>query len=140
MKYSDIEKLKEAGLITAEQQRQIVEHFKLKEDGSQFLTIICFVGAVLVACGVILLIAANWGEIPRGVKIAAGLLLMLGAHGGGWYLREVNGQYRKSGEALHLVGSGFFLANIGLIGQIYHLRSEERRVGKECRSRWSPDH
>src|SRR5215204_6611909 len=21
-----------------------------------------------------------------------------------------------------------------------HLRSEERRVGKECRSRWSPDH
>jgi uncharacterized membrane protein len=121
MKYSDIEKLKEAGLITAEQQRQIVEHFKLKEDGSQFLTIICFVGAVLVACGVILLIAANWGEIPRGVKIAAGLLLMLGAHGGGWYLREVNGQYRKSGEALHLVGSGLFLGNIALIGQIYHL-------------------
>src|SRR5256885_4489549 len=23
---------------------------------------------------------------------------------------------------------------------IYHLRSEERRVGKECRSRWSPYH
>src|SRR5688572_24806267 len=22
----------------------------------------------------------------------------------------------------------------------YHPRSEERRVGKECRSRWSPDH
>ena len=21
-----------------------------------------------------------------------------------------------------------------------HIRSEERRVGKECRSRWSPDH
>ena len=121
MKYSDIEKIREAGLITAEQQRQIVEHFKLKEDGSKFLTIICFVGAVLVACGVILLIAANWGEIPRGAKIAAGLLLMLGAHGGGWYLREVNGQYRKSGEALHLVGSGLFLGNIGLIGQIYHL-------------------
>jgi uncharacterized membrane protein len=79
------------------------------------------VGAVLVACGVILLIAANWGEIPRGVKIAVGLLLMLGAHGGGWYLREVNGQYRKSGEALHLVGSGLFLGNIALIGQIYHL-------------------
>ena len=22
----------------------------------------------------------------------------------------------------------------------YHMRSEERRVGKECRSRWSPYH
>jgi uncharacterized membrane protein len=46
---------------------------------------------------------------------------MLGAHGGGWYLREVNGQYRKNGEALHLVGSGLFLGNIALIGQMYHL-------------------
>ena len=26
------------------------------------------------------------------------------------------------------------------INQAYHLRSEERRVGKECRSRWSPYH
>ena len=24
--------------------------------------------------------------------------------------------------------------------QQYHIRSEERRVGKECRSRWSPYH
>ena len=121
MKYSDIEKIQEAGLITPEQQRQIVEHFKLKEEGNKFLTVISFVGAILVACGIILLISANWEVIPRGVKIAAGLLLMLGAHGGGWYLREVNGQYRKSGEALHLVGSGLFLGNIALIGQVYHL-------------------
>ena len=121
MRYSDIEKIQRAGLITVEQQHQIVEHFKLKEEGSKFLTIISLVGAVLVACGVILLIAANWEEIPRGIKIAVGLLLMLGAHSGGWYLREVNGQFRKSGEALHLVGSGLFLGNLALIGQIYHL-------------------
>src|SRR5207245_11114660 len=25
-------------------------------------------------------------------------------------------------------------------GELAHPRSEERRVGKECRSRWSPDH
>ena len=24
--------------------------------------------------------------------------------------------------------------------KVYHFRSEERRVGKECRSRWSPYH
>ena len=28
----------------------------------------------------------------------------------------------------------------GKIGLIRHYRSEERRVGKECRSRWSPYH
>jgi uncharacterized membrane protein len=121
MKYLDIERIQKAGLITPEQQRRIVEHFKLKEEGSRFLTIISFVGAILVACGIILLISANWEQIPRGIKIGVGLLLMLGAHGGGWYLREVNGQHRKTGEALHLVGSGLFLGNIALIGQIYHL-------------------
>ena len=26
------------------------------------------------------------------------------------------------------------------VGEVYAARSEERRVGKECRSRWSPYH
>ena len=32
------------------------------------------------------------------------------------------------------------LAHPGINGKIILLRSEERRVGKECRSRWSPYH
>ena len=28
----------------------------------------------------------------------------------------------------------------GIIPYVAERRSEERRVGKECRSRWSPDH
>jgi uncharacterized membrane protein len=123
MKYSDIQKLLEAGLITEDQRHKITEHFQLKEDANRFLTIISFVGAILIASGIILLVASNWDEIPRGVKIAVGLLLMLGAHGGGWYLREVQRKYPKVGEALHLIGSGLFLGNIALIGQIYHLSS-----------------
>jgi len=121
MKYADIQKLQEAGLITNEQRQKIVEHFQLKEESNRFLVIISFVGAVLVVAGIVLLIAANWNEIPRGMKIAVGLLLMLGAHGGGWYLREARQIYRKTGEALHLIGSGLFLGNIALVGQIYHL-------------------
>ena len=30
--------------------------------------------------------------------------------------------------------------DIDLTKQLYRSRSEERRVGKECRSRWSPYH
>ena len=34
------------------------------------------------------------------------------------------------------------IANLAMILQLgkFHWRSEERRVGKECRSRWSPYH
>ena len=31
-------------------------------------------------------------------------------------------------------------ATVGAIALALHRRSEERRVGKECRSRWSPYH
>src|SRR2546429_6803667 len=40
-----------------------------------------------------------------------------------------------------LVASPFHIYNVYLSGVLGHLpRSEERRVGKECRSRWSPYH
>jgi uncharacterized membrane protein len=124
MKYGDVQKLHEAGLITDEQRQKIIEHFQLKEDGGgKFLAIVSLIGAVLIAAGITLLIAAHWNDIPRGVKIATGLLLMLGFHGGGWWLREVQSKFRKTGEALHLVGSCLFLANIALIGQIYNIVS-----------------
>jgi len=120
MKFADVQKLQDAGFISDEQRQNIVEHFKLKEDSNRFIVIISMVGAVLVAAGVVLLIAANWEEIPRGVKLGAGLILMLGAHAGGWWLREVKHGYPKTGEALHLLGSLLFLGNIALVGQIYH--------------------
>src|SRR5574344_2317569 len=46
---------------------------------------------------------------------------------------------KKNDSALHLYG---LLSDGGVHSHITHLfgRSEERRVGKECRSRWSPYH
>ena len=37
-----------------------------------------------------------------------------------------------------IVGTGF--AGLGAAIEAHEQRSEERRVGKECRSRWSPYH
>src|SRR5690349_24982143 len=40
-----------------------------------------------------------------------------------------------------VVGSVGTNARVNEFNMVYHVdRSEERRVGKECRSRWSPDH
>lgn len=123
MKLSDIEKLHGLGLITAEQRQKIIETLGLKEESSRLLWILSALGAVLIVAGIILLISANWEAIPRGIKIATGLILMLGAWAGGYVLREVRSDYRKTGEALYLVGAGLWMANIALIGQIYNLSS-----------------
>src|SRR5690554_4089333 len=41
---------------------------------------------------------------------------------------------------LDMDGSGTLSNTINFAGETYNARSEERRVGKECRSRWSPYH
>jgi uncharacterized membrane protein len=123
MKLSDIDKIHNAGLISAEQRQQIIDRFKLREDKRYFQAIISIIGAVLVVAGIVLLISANWNEIHRYVKIALGMASMLGAHAGGYYLRRRYPRYEYTGEALHLAGSALFLGNIALVGQIYNLSS-----------------
>lgn len=123
MKYSEVQALCDQGFISAEQRDRIVEHLGLSAEGRRFFAVLAGIGGVLVAAGLTLLIASNWHQIPRWVKIGCGVALLVGAHGVGYYLREVRQQYHKVGEALHLVGAGLLIANIGLIGQVYHLSS-----------------
>ena len=47
------------------------------------------------------------------------------------YEPDCNVKYYETGEELLAEGKKF---------DVLFLRSEERRVGKECRSRWSPYH
>ena len=55
---------------------------------------------------------------------------------------KVEESIRATGQALvesHAVGLAI-LGPLRDLDEVAQLRSEERRVGKECRSRWSPYH
>ena len=59
-----------------------------------------------------------------------------------YYIKEINKNIYSIEELsyylfnyLYLIDDQFFSE-----GLIDYIRSEERRVGKECRSRWSPYH
>src|SRR5260370_2309618 len=47
---------------------------------------------------------------------------------------------RERGPVIATPNSGADRNAVGAHGGAYSIRSEERRVGKECRSRWSPYH
>ena len=51
-------------------------------------------------------------------------------------MQKLLGQVRRCVEDYHMIDAGDVVA-VGVSGG---KRSEERRVGKECRSRWSPYH
>src|SRR2546422_8956319 len=52
----------------------------------------------------------------------------------------VSARRRTSRAVLPAHGRRRVYLGAGLMGSLILLRSEERRVGKECRSRWSPYH
>ena len=59
-------------------------------------------------------------------------------------LKQVNKPIRKKDAMNLLLGKPVYVDDVTphdcLIVKLVHSRSEERRVGKECRSRWSPYH
>ncbi len=122
MKSSDIDRIHDAGLISGDQRTSIIAHFKLDRQTDKLMAILSVIGTVLVTSGVVLVISANWNSIPHFAKLAGGLLLMLGCHWLGSRLRR-DDRHPVVGQALHLLGSGLFLANIALVGQVYNLSS-----------------
>ena len=62
--------------------------------------------------------------------------LPVGAGLGIWFFAGLLWTVRRLPTASHplLLAAGSFII------RMVHSRSEERRVGKECRSRWSPYH
>src|SRR5256885_12895218 len=55
---------------------------------------------------------------------------------------EAQNTLRRRRQRLHLTGQQLddVVGNAALLDSRHIPRSEERRVGKECRSRWSPYH
>src|SRR4051812_29632594 len=115
MKLSDIQEIHDAGLISEEQRRNIIDHFRLEHPQNRFLAILVTLGGVSVLVGVILVISANWNSIPGAAKITTGALLMCAAHFMGWKLRGAGETPSKLSEVFHFIGAGMFLANIALV-------------------------
>jgi uncharacterized membrane protein len=75
-------------------------------------------GLFAVLLGIILLISANWDQIPHGVKIGAHLALLLAAGAAHWVARA-----RRPGvaEGALFLFAGLILAGIALQSQVYQL-------------------
>jgi hypothetical protein len=111
----------DADIIDATTAERIIAHER-RASRPVLLLAIGGLGAFTIGVGLISVIAANWGDIPRLVK----LLAMLGLFGANAYgLVWARGrQHRWITDALAL---GYFvltLASIALVGQTYQLRGE----------------
>lgn len=122
-------------LLAAAADRQIISsaasdqllalaHEQDKQRGALGLAaVLGWLGGTVTALGVVLLVAANWDQIPDGVKIVGFLLLLGATHGLGLWIRYTGRPLANTADALNFTGAALFIAGVGLIAQIYHLNA-----------------
>ncbi len=106
------------GFVTHEQITNIIEYEDSKKKNSLILMGFLSLGVIVLAIGVISLVASNWSSIPDGIKITCDFLVLatLGIY---IYRSNLKGNHITSDILITLM-SFLYFASIGLISQIYH--------------------
>jgi uncharacterized membrane protein len=76
-------------------------------------------GAILLACGVVLFVSAHWDEMGPGARLALVMAMVAVFHLAGGLVRT---GYRGLSTALHAVGTVSTGAAIALVGQIFNIQ------------------
>lgn len=79
---------------------------------------VLILGAILLACGVVLFVSAHWDQLGPGARFALVLLMVAVFHKGGALARP---QFPGLSTALHAVGTVAAGAAIALTGQIFNI-------------------
>lgn len=91
-----------------------------------FGNVLSMMAAALFGAAILILIAANWEQIPRLARVAMMFTLIGGGYVGGALLHL---QGRPGlGEAAYVIGGTAFGATIALIGQMYHMSGDEKQA------------
>lgn len=123
----DIRRWVEGGLIDAATGNILsadIDHRRSR--GISFGTILAMMAAALLGAAVLLVVAANWEEFPRVLRVGSLFALILAGYVGGalFTLRDRTG----FGEAAYVLGAVGFGAAIALIGQMYHMTGDEKQA------------
>jgi uncharacterized membrane protein len=101
---------------------------------SRLVHLLSVLGVILVGVGVILLVGANWEQIPRWVRLGLLIGATAAAYGGGYRLAYTSKTYPKVGMALLLLGSLLWGASIFLVWQTFHLSGSGPGQGDEAKA------
>lgn len=114
-----------ADLITAEQGEKVLSFEQNRKSALSPFLALGLVGAFAVGLGVVAVVAANWQDIPAGLKLAV-MFAMLVANA--FFAARTQGKKPAAFEALLFFQGVLFFAAIGLVGQVFHLQPEQWKI------------
>ncbi|MFK0683198.1 DUF2157 domain-containing protein [Ochrobactrum sp. BD67] len=117
-----IEQWQRDGLIDAETASKLNADLEKRASVFSLGSVLATLGGLLLGAAVIMLVAANWQEMPRLMRIGLIFVLIWTSYlGGAW--RQARGD-KLFPAALYIVGAASFGAGLALVGQMYHLSGD----------------
>lgn len=92
----------------------------------RFIAILVSIGGILLGIGIITFVAANWQAIPRPLKVALLLTVLIAVNTLGFYLwrsptpSPTSTSLTRLGHGLLICGTLALGANLALMGQLFH--------------------
>lgn len=116
---ADLERWQRMGLVGPSAATAMLADAERRRRAVRPADILAVLAAVLIGGAVILMVAANWQEIPRWVRAALVAAMIWVGYAGAAYFASRNRPGIANG--LLIFASMSFGAGIGLVGQMYHL-------------------
>ncbi|WP_297978144.1 DUF2157 domain-containing protein [uncultured Capnocytophaga sp.] len=105
----------------AERIRLYAQEQKQASSSHRLLTVFGALGAILIALGIIVILAHNWDELPRWTKTIISFLPLLAGQAGCGYILFKKGLQSWWGEAVAAFTSLSIGATIAMVHQVYNL-------------------
>lgn len=111
------------GLIDVALYEKLSERYQFAEieltSGNRFIAVLLGLGGILLGLGAITLVAANWQEWSRSLRIVVIFSAFIAVNGAGFYCWQ-RSKLQRLGIGLLLAGALIMGANIGLMSQMFH--------------------
>ena len=122
----DIARWVEAGLIDAATAAALSSDIDGNHRGVAFGAVLSMMAAALFSAAILLVVAANWEEIPRLARVGLLFATILAGYAGGAMLK-LRGRDGFA-EAAWVLAATAFGASIALIGLMYHMSGDEKQA------------
>lgn len=122
---NDIKELTENQIIDQETADRISTYYQSKKKSVNITTIISVVAAILVGAGVISIIAYNWDELPKFLRVIIGLIPWIASSFGCCYTLKHKAESKGWAEAMAILQTATFATSFAIVNQVFQVQMEE---------------